>query len=84
MARLRDQPGKDLVILGSGELAQSLMQRNLIDTFVLLVHPLVLGTGRRLFREDGPNIKLRQVETKTTTTGVVITTYHPAAPSAAR
>ncbi len=84
VARLRDQPGKDLVILGSGELAQSLMQRNLIDTFVLLVHPLVLGTGRRLFREDGPNIKLRQVETKTTTTGVVITTYHPAAPSAAR
>jgi len=84
VARLRDQPGKDLVILGSGELAQSLMQRNLIDSFVLLVHPLVLGTGRRLFREDGPNIKLRQVETKTTTTGVVITTYHPAAPSAAR
>ncbi len=84
VARLRDQPGKDLVILGSGELAQSLMRRNLIDTFVLLVHPLVLGTGRRLFREDGPNIKLRQVETKTTTTGVVITTYHPAAPSAAR
>jgi dihydrofolate reductase len=84
VARLRDQPGKDLVILGSGELAQSLMRRNLIDTFVLLVHPLVLGTGRRLFREDGPNIKLRQVETRTTTTGVVITTYHPAAPSAAR
>ena len=84
VARLRDQPGKDLVILGSGELAQSLMRRHLIDTFVLLVHPLVLGTGRRLFREDGPNIKLRQVETKTTTTGVVITTYHPAAPSAAR
>jgi dihydrofolate reductase len=84
VARLRDQPGKDLVILGSGELAQSLMRRNLIDTFVLLVHPLVLGTGRRLFREDGPNIKLRQVETKTTTTGVVITTYHPAAPSGAR
>ncbi len=83
VARLRDQPGKDLVILGSGELAQSLMRRNLIDTFVLLVHPLVLGTGRRLFREDGPNIKLRQVETKTTTTGVVITTYHPAAPSPA-
>jgi dihydrofolate reductase len=84
VARLREQPGKDLVILGSGALAQSLMQRNLIDTYVLLVHPLVLGTGRRLFPADGPNITLQLVDTKTTSTGVVITTYRPAAPSAAR
>jgi dihydrofolate reductase len=83
VAKLRDQPGKDLVILGSGALAQSLMQRNLIDTYVLLIHPLVVGTGRRLFPEDGPNITLRLVDTKTTSTGVVITTYHPAAASAA-
>ena len=84
VARLRDQPGQDLVILGSGELAQSLMRRNLVDTYVLLMHPLVLGTGRRLFREDGPTTPLRLVDTKTTTTGVVIATYHPAEPSAAR
>lgn len=84
VARLRDQPDKDLVILGSGVLAQSLMQRNLIDTYVLLVHPLVLGAGRRLFPEDGPKITLQLADTKTTTTGVVIATYPPAAASAAR
>jgi dihydrofolate reductase len=78
VAKLRDQPGKDLVVLGSGELAQSLMRRNLIDIYLLLVHPLVLGTGRRLFPEDGPRIVLQFVDSKTTTTGVVIATYHPA------
>jgi len=80
VAKLRDQPGKDLVVLGSGELAQSLMRRNLIDVYVLLVHPLVLGTGLRLFREDGPRIVLRLVDSKATTTGVVIATYNPAEP----
>jgi len=80
VARLRDQPGQDVVVLGSGELAQSLMRRNLVDIYVLLVHPLVLGTGLRLFREDGPKIVLRLVDSKTTTTGVVIATYHPAEP----
>jgi len=84
VARLRDQLGKDLVILGSGELAQSLIRRNLVDTYVLLIHPLVLGTGRRLFREDSPKIALRLVDTKTTTVGVVIATYHPAESPAAR
>ena len=82
VAKLRDRPGKDLVILGSGVLAQSLMRHNLIDTYMLLVHPLVVGTGRRLFPEDGPNITLQLVDTKTTSTGVVITTYHPAAAAA--
>jgi len=56
------------------------MRRNLIDIYLLLVHPLVLGTGQRLFREDGPKIVLRLVDSKTTTTGVVIATYHPAEP----
>jgi len=56
-----------------------LMQRNLIDTYVLLIHPLVLGKGRRLFAEDGPKITLQLADTKTTTTGVVVATYHPAA-----
>jgi dihydrofolate reductase len=49
VARLREQPGKDLVILGSGELVNALMRRNLIDECILLIHPLVLGSGRRLF-----------------------------------
>ena len=78
VARLKEQPGKDLVVLGSGELVQSLMRRNLVDEYILLVHPLVLGTGRRLFAEGSPTTALRLVDTKTTTTGVVIVTYQPA------
>lgn len=84
VAKLREQPRKDVVILGSGELAQSLMRRNLVDTHVLVLHPLVLGTGRRLFGTDGPTITLRLVDTKTTTAGVVIATYHPAERATAR
>src|SRR5229473_3525297 len=49
VAELKKGPGKDLVILGSGELIRSLMQRNLIDEYILLIHPLVLGSGQRLF-----------------------------------
>jgi dihydrofolate reductase len=81
VARLREQPGKDIVILGSGELVQSLMRRNLIDQFVLLIFPLVLGSGRRLFPEDGIFAKLRLTNTVTTTTGVVIATYQAAGPT---
>lgn len=78
VARLKEQPGEDLVILGSGVLIQSLMRRNLIDEYVLLIHPLVLGSGRRLFTDDGSFAALRLVDTKTTTSGVVIATYQPA------
>jgi dihydrofolate reductase len=78
VAKLREQPGKDLVVLGSGELVRSLMRRNLVDEYVLLIHPLVLGSGRRLFADDGSFAALRLVDTKTTTTGVVIATYQPA------
>jgi dihydrofolate reductase len=75
VARLKEEGGKDLVILGSGELVQSLMRRNLVDEYVLLIHPLVLGSGRRLFADGGAFAALRLVGTKTTTTGVVIATY---------
>jgi dihydrofolate reductase len=78
VSRLKEQPGKDIVVLGSGELAQTLMRHNLVDKYVILTYPLVLGTGRRLFREQGPKIAFRLVDTKTTTSGVVVATYHPA------
>jgi dihydrofolate reductase len=77
-ASLREKPGKNIVVLGSGELVQSLMRSNLVDEYVLQIHPLVLGSGRRLFN-DGAYAALRLVDTKTTTTGVVIATYRPAA-----
>jgi dihydrofolate reductase len=78
VARLKQEPGKDMVVLGSGLLVESLMRNNLIDEYVLLIHPLVLGSGRRMFNEGsaGP---LRLVNSKATTTGVVIATYQPAA-----
>jgi len=82
VARLKEELGKDLVILGSGELVQSLMRRNLVDEYVLLIHPLVLGSGRRLFADGGTFAALRLVGTKTTTTGVVIATYQLAEPTA--
>jgi dihydrofolate reductase len=84
VARLKEQPGKDLVVLGSGGLVQSLMRRNLADEYVLMIHPLVLGSGRRLFTDGGSFAALRLVDTKTTTTGVVIATYQPAEPTAGK
>ncbi len=81
VARLKEEQGKDFVVLGSGELVQSLMRRNLVDEYVLLIHPLVLGSGRRLFADGGAFAALRLVGIKTTTTGVVIATYQLAEPT---
>ena len=77
VARLREQPGDDLTVLGSGELVRSLMRRDLADEYVLQIHPLVLGAGRRLFPQ-GVHAALRLVDSVTTTTGVIIATYRPA------
>lgn len=81
VAELREQPGKDIVVLGSGDLLQSLIRRGLVDVYTLLIHPLVLGSGRRLFPDDGSLARLRLVDSVTTTTGVIIATYQPADPS---
>jgi dihydrofolate reductase len=75
VARLKQEPGGDLTVLGSGELVRSLRRRDLVDRYVLLIHPLVLGTGRRLFDDGDPSAALRLVDAVTTTTGVVIATY---------
>jgi dihydrofolate reductase len=83
VARLRAEPGGDLVILGSGMLVRSLMRHNLIDEFVLLIHPLVLGSGRRMFDDSGTLAALKLVNAVTTTTGVVIATYQPVRSAAA-
>ena len=78
VARLKKEPGENLIVLGSAELVQSLMRANLVDEFMLPIYPLVLGTGRRLFPEGGAFAKLQLVDSKTTTTGVIIATYRPA------
>ena len=77
VATLKRRPGDDVVVLGSGDLIQSLMRRDLIDEYVLLVHPLILGSGRRLFPDDGVFRALELVDSVATTTGVVIATYVP-------
>lgn len=77
VARLRQQPGKDIVILGSGALVRSLLPHNLIDEYTLLIHPLVLGAGQRLFDTGGAFAALRLVDARPTTTGVMIATYRP-------
>ena len=75
VARLKKEPGKDIVILGSGELVRSLMRHDLVDEYVLLIHPLVLGSGRRLFPDAGSLAALRLIQSTPTTKGVVIARY---------
>jgi dihydrofolate reductase len=75
VARLKAETDQDLVVLGSGELVQALLAHGLIDTYILLIHPLVLGSGTRLFRDSNPLTKLQLTDSTTTTTGVVIATF---------
>ena len=78
VAGLKAQPGKGLVVMGSGELIQTLMKHNLVDRYVLLIHPLVLGSGRHLFTDGGAFAALHLVSAKATPNGVVVATYEPA------
>ena len=75
VAKLKAERTDNLTILGSGVLIESLMQRQLIDTFLLLIHPIVLGSGRHLFTERVPVAHLKLVDSVVTTAGVVIATY---------
>jgi len=78
VAELRQQAGKDIVILGSGMLVQSLLRHNLIDELMLTIHPIVLGSGRRLFPDGGARAALRLVDSTATSKGVIIARYQPA------
>jgi dihydrofolate reductase len=77
VADLKESSGTNLVMMGSGVLIGALMAADLIDEYLLMIHPLVLGTGRRLF-PGGTQASLRLVDTITTSTGVLIATYEPA------
>jgi len=75
---LKQEGGKNIVIYGSASIVQALTTLGLIDEYQLLVHPIVLGGGKRLFKEGSGRINLRLVETKTFDSGVVLLTYQPA------
>jgi dihydrofolate reductase len=78
VAALKASSDRDLVILGSGVLVQSLMKQGLVDELMLSIHPLVLGTGRRLFPDGGAFARISLVSSKATPTGVVMATYKTA------
>jgi dihydrofolate reductase len=77
VAQLKSEPGPDLGIVGSAQLVRSLLAARLIDRYVLLIHPLVLGQGRRLFDDRGPGVDFELVDSVTTSKSVIIATYEP-------
>jgi dihydrofolate reductase len=78
ISSLKQQPGEDISISGSGTLVRSLLEDDLLDELRLMVHPIVLGTGKRLFEEGGEQKALKLVDSKTFSTGVLYLTYQPA------
>jgi dihydrofolate reductase len=77
IAKLKQQPGKNIGIVGSATLVRSLLGDNLLDELSLIVHPIVVGSGRRLFEEGGDQKELKLVDSRTFSTGVVYLTYQP-------
>jgi dihydrofolate reductase len=78
IAKLKRQPGKDITIVGSGALVRLLLADDLLDQLTLMVHPVIVGTAKRLFEEGGDQKALELVDSKTFDTGVLYLTYQPA------
>jgi dihydrofolate reductase len=76
--KLKQEDGPELQVHGSGNLVQTLMRHNLVDQYRLWVFPLVIGSGKRLFADGTIPAALKLVDSKVSTTGVVIGTYEPA------
>ena len=77
VAALRGQPGGNRVIMGSGQLIRSLLPYGLVDELLLMIHPLVLGSGQQLFGTAAQPHPLQLVESAATDTGVLMATYRP-------
>jgi dihydrofolate reductase len=81
VARLKQQPGREISISGSATLVRSLLREGLLDELRLMVHPIVLGSGRRLFEQGNGPIPLELIESQTFASGVLNLTYRPAGAS---
>jgi dihydrofolate reductase len=77
VAALKQEDGDDLLVIGSTEFVQSLIEHDLVDEFRLMIDPVVLGGGKRIFRDDGALRPLRLVDSQVTTTGAILATYAP-------
>lgn len=75
VAKLRRQEGKDLLVIGSTELAAALLAHDLVDELSLMIDPVILGGGKRFFRDDGVSRRLTLVASETTPTGAILATY---------
>lgn len=75
VARLKGESGRDILVMGSGLLVETLLRQSLVDELILMIHPLVLGQGHRLFPEAGTFAPLSLVDAQPTTTGVIVATY---------
>jgi dihydrofolate reductase len=80
VAALKQEVGDDIHVIGSTQLVQTLTEHDLVDEFRIMIDPLLLGGGRRLFRDDGTLRPLRLVDSQVTTTGAILATYAPAEP----
>jgi dihydrofolate reductase len=76
--RLKEQDGGDIQVMGSAALARALIAERLVDEYLLMIEPILLGGGKRLFPDDGEARPLELVSTMTASTGVLICTYRPA------
>ena len=81
VAKLKERPGGELQVHGSGQLAQTLIDHDLVDEYRLLFFPVHLGSGRKLFRDGTRAAALRLTSTSTTSTGVIVATYEPDGPA---
>ncbi len=77
ITRLKNQPGKDIAITGSGTLVQALLQLELIDELTLMISPVILGVGKRLFAENAETRILKTVDSKTYSSGMTVLTLQP-------
>jgi dihydrofolate reductase len=80
VAKLKERPGRELQVHGSGQLAQTLIDADLIDEYLLYYHPVHLGTGKKLFRDGAPARSLKLMDSRTTGAGVIIARYQPDGP----